>query len=166
MRKLLLLFFLIPLLFTSCNKYKDGPCISFRSAEKRLTGKWRLSQITYNDKDISVAYYASHYDLFPYNIYSDWSQNLFISITHSDASIIATAPLTLNKKKTIITFGMIAQVPYEAIAKDIFTIIPPLSESNDWQILKLKNDALWIKTNFDANNFELHFDLMTDFNDY
>ncbi len=165
MRKLLLLFF-IPLLFTSCNKYPDGPGLSFRSAEKRLTGKWRLSLISYNDTDVTATSDSSHFELYPFNIYSDWSQSYFISITHTDASIIASSPMTLNKKKTVLSFCLLPQAPYEAIARDIFTVVPPLSGPNDWKILRLKNDELWIKTNFDINNYELHFDLLTDFNDY
>ena len=165
MKKLLLALF-IPILFVSCNKYKDGPALSFRSAEKRLCGKWRLSQLLYNEKDITVAYYAPHFDLYPFNIYSDWSQSYFIVISHSDGSVIAKSVMTLNKKKTILTFGMIPEPVRENVARDIFTIIPPLSEENNWTILRLKNNELWICTNFDTNNFEIHFDLTADYNDY
>ncbi len=165
MKKLLLLVF-IPLLFVSCNKYEDGPAISFRSAEKRLCGKWRLSHLLYNNKDITVAYYSPHFDLYPFNIYSDWSQSLYIAITNSDGSVIAKSVMTLNKKKNEMTFGMMPEAPNETIARDIFTIIPPLSGDNKWDILRLKNDELWIRTQFETNNFELHFDLLTDFNDF
>jgi hypothetical protein len=165
MKKLLLILF-IPLLFISCKKYEDGPSISFRTAEKRLSGKWRLSALSYNDKDITVAYYAPHFDLYPFNIYADWSRSYFISITNADGSIIANSEMTLNKKKNVMTFGMLPQAPYESIARDIFTVIPPLSGDNNWTLLKLKNDEFWMRTNFESNNFELHFDLLTDFNDF
>jgi hypothetical protein len=165
MKKFYLLF-LLPLCFVSCKKYEDGPAISFRSVEKRLAGKWRLTDILYNDKDISVAYYASHFDLYPYNIYSDWSHQTFISITHNDNVIIASSILSLNKRKTIMSFAMVTQDYYGDIGNAIFTIIPPLETQNEWKILRLKNDEFWIRTNFDSNNYELHFDLITDFNDY
>jgi hypothetical protein len=165
MKKLILILFL-PLLFTSCNKYEDGPSISFRSAEKRLSGKWRLSELLYNDKDITVAYYSSHLDLYPFNIYSDWSKSYFISITNTDGSLIAESEMTLNKKKNVMTFGMTPKDNYRSLAGDIFTIIPPLSDNNNWTILKLKNNEFWIRTNFESNNFEIHFDLLTDFNDF
>jgi hypothetical protein len=165
MKKTLLLFF-IPLLFISCKKYEDGPAISLRSAEKRLTGKWRVSSLLYNEKDITVSYYASHFDLYPFNIYSDWSQSYFIAITQSDGSVIAKSVMTLNKKKNIMTFGLTPEDTYKILSRDIFTVIPPLSEENNWTIIKLKNDEFWMRTNFESNNFELHFDLLSDFNDY
>lgn len=165
MKKTLILFF-ITFTFLSCSKYEDGPGISFRSAEKRLSGKWRVSQILYDEKDITVAYYSNKYDLYPFNIFSDWSKSFFISITHPDGSIIAQSPLSLNKKKNVMTFGMQPETSYDKIAKDIFAIIPPLSAENNWNILRLKNDEFWIRTTFETNNFELHFNLLSDFNDY
>lgn len=165
MRKLLLILF-IPLLLVSCKKYEDGPSISFRSAEKRLAGKWRVSELLYNDKDITVAYYAPHFDLYPINIYSDWSRSYFISITHTDGSVIAKSVMSLNKKKNVMTFGLVPETPYKDIATNIFTVIPPFSTENNWTILRLKNDEFWIRTNFETNNFELHFDLLNDFNDF
>jgi hypothetical protein len=164
-RQTLILFF-IAVSLISCSKYEDGPGISFRSAEKRLSGKWKVSQLLYNEKDITVAFYAPQLDLYPFNIYSDWSKSYFISITHPDGSIVAKSLLTLNKKKTVITFGMAAEPVRETTAKEIFTIIPPLSLENNWDILRLKNDELWIRTGFETNNYELHFILLSDFNDY
>jgi hypothetical protein len=164
--KKLLFILAIPLLLASCNKYEDGPAISFRSAEKRLCGKWRVSHLLYNEKDITVAYYASHFDLYPFNIYADWSRSYFISITHTDGNIIARSALTLNKKKNVMTFGLIPEDTYKSISLDVFTIIPHLSENNNWTILRLKNNEFWIRTDFETNNFEIHFDLIADFNDY
>jgi hypothetical protein len=165
MKKLLLLFF-ISVSLISCKRYEDGPSISFRSAEKRLTGKWKVSQITNDDKDLTANYYSLGLDQFPFNIYSDWNHQNFISITNADGSIVAKSILSLNKKKNVMTFGLIPETVSKSIANNIFSIIPPLAAGNDWKILRLKNDEFWIRTNFDSNNFEIHFDLITDFNDY
>ena len=100
MKKNISVFALIIVLFASCNKYEDGPSVSFRSAEKRLTGKWGISQILFNDKDISLGYFSSGLEVYPFNIYSDWSRDFFISISHTDGNLIAKSDLTLNDKKT------------------------------------------------------------------
>ena len=64
------------------------------------------------------------------------------------------------------TFGLIPEDTYKSISMDVFTIIPPLSDNNNWTILRLKNNEFWIRTDFETNNFEIHFDLIADFNDY
>jgi len=165
MKKYLSVFFLIIVLF-SCNKYEDGPSVSFRSAEKRLTGKWEISKILFNDKDISEGYFASNLEIFPFSIYSDWSGDYFISISHTDGNLIAKSDLTLNDKKTRITFALVPLPPYESISNDIFCTIPIFKDTTEWKILRLKNDELWIATDFEANNFELRFNLLADYSDY
>ena len=165
MKNLSLLVFISTILI-SCNKYEDGPSVSFRSAEKRLTGKWEVSQILFNEKDISAGYFSSNLNDFPVNIYSDWSKDYFIGISHTNGDVIAKSDLVLNKNKTAITFGLLEQPSYESDAGEIFCIIPPLRDIIEWKILRLKNDELWITTNFDTNNFELHFNLLADFSDY
>lgn len=106
MKKYLSIFFLI-IVSVSCNKYEDGPSVSFRSAEKRLTGKWEISKILFNEKDISLGYFASNLEVFPFSIYSDWSGDYFISISHTDGNLIAKSDLILNDKKTRITFALV-----------------------------------------------------------
>lgn len=36
------------LIFSSCSKYEEGPAISFRKPEKRISGTWQLSFTKYN----------------------------------------------------------------------------------------------------------------------
>jgi len=37
----------------SCSKFEDGPAISFRSKENRLTGKWKLTKWTEKGVDVT-----------------------------------------------------------------------------------------------------------------
>jgi hypothetical protein len=39
----------------SCSKFEDGPAISFRSKENRLTGKWKLTKWTENGVDVTAS---------------------------------------------------------------------------------------------------------------
>lgn len=161
-----LIYLGIIFIFFSCNKYEEGPSFSLRSAEKRLCGQWRLNKLLYNDKDITVAYYSAQLDLYPYNIYSDWSDKLYISVTNPDGKLMAQSPLTLNKTKNIMTFCLLPVSPYENECREIFSIIPLLSGNYDWKILKLKNNEFIIKSVFVSNNFEIQFSLLNDLNDY
>lgn len=160
------LLVLLSAFLISCNKYEDGPSISFQSAEKRLTGKWEVTQILFNEKDISAGYFSSNLNDFPVNIYSDWSKDYFIGISHTNGDVIAKSDLVLNKNKTTVTFGLMTQPSYESLAGEIFSIIPALHDTDEWKILRLKNDELWISTDFDTNTYELHFNLLADFSDY
>ena len=157
---------LLSVFFISCNKYEDGPSISFRSPEKRLTGQWEIKAILFNDLDISLGYFSSKLESYPFSIYSDWSREYFIGISHTNGEIIAKSKLQINDKKNRLTFSLIPEPPYEIISNDIFCTIPALSTINEWKILRLKNDELWISTDFDTNNYELRFTLIADFNDY
>ncbi len=40
----------------SCDKYEDGPLISFRSKKNRLLGKWEVQEFLKNDENITVFY--------------------------------------------------------------------------------------------------------------
>ena len=45
---------LVALLFmASCSKFEDGPAISLRSKENRLTGKWKLIKWTEKGEDVT-----------------------------------------------------------------------------------------------------------------
>ncbi len=56
MKKLYLIPLVTAILFSACKKYKEGPLISFRSVEKRITGTWQITEFTGNGID-SLQYY-------------------------------------------------------------------------------------------------------------
>ncbi|MEI6124600.1 MAG: hypothetical protein WCQ95_13360 [Bacteroidota bacterium] len=165
MKKYLLALLLISS-FYACNKYEDGPAISFRSAEKRLTGQWQVTTVLFNTTDLSAAFLANHFDLYPFSIYSDWNKQYFIGIAETNGNVIAKSNLNISKHKDRLTFGMLAQESYRTVAAQLFSFIPPLCAENEWQITRLKNDELWIKTRFDTNNFEIKFKLISDYSTY
>jgi hypothetical protein len=41
-------FTVFAFIFSSCSKYEEGPAISFRKPEKRISGTWQLSFTKYN----------------------------------------------------------------------------------------------------------------------
>ena len=64
------------------------------------------------------------------------------------------------------TFALLPLPSYESILKNIFCTIPILQDTTEWKILRLKNKELWISTDFDTNNYEIHFYLIADYSDY
>lgn len=43
-------------LFTSCNKYQDGPKFSLLTKKQRLTGDWKVEKVLFNGSDITSLY--------------------------------------------------------------------------------------------------------------
>lgn len=56
MVKIIYYSFVIILVFfsTSCSKYDEGPTLSFKSPEKRITGKWLLDKYYVNDNLVNL----------------------------------------------------------------------------------------------------------------
>ena len=51
MKKILIYLIVITAIASSCKKYEEGPCISLRSPEKRLSGKYTIISYTVNGID-------------------------------------------------------------------------------------------------------------------
>ena len=54
--KFLCFAFLVSIALNSCSKYDEGPCISFKSMEKRLIGLWEFSSISVNSVEYITQY--------------------------------------------------------------------------------------------------------------
>lgn len=63
MKKVFALLFVASIIVTACKKYKEDPFISLRCPEKRLEGKWFLTNYTLNGKGMMHIYGA--HGLFP-----------------------------------------------------------------------------------------------------
>ena len=65
-------FAIILAMFSSCSKYEDGPWISFRSAEKRLTSHvWYVESFKKNDIDLTAEWKNNFNWGFEFNTYYD-----------------------------------------------------------------------------------------------
>jgi hypothetical protein len=160
------LIILLFLLAVSCKKYEEGPLLSFRSAEKRLLGKWQVEMVSVNDANQTPAYLMLDLDEFSYNIFSDWSGKYYINAVDAQDHVVVQSPLSINKKKTEITFRMETVSPYESQAQRILDFFPPFIVENKWQILRLKNDELWISNICENGTYIIHFVIIADFTNY
>ena len=162
-----LCFVLPALLFlAACNKYEDGPALSFRSAEKRLMGKWEVDQTFFDNQDQTEVYRLLDLDEFTFNIFSDWSEKLYINITGQNGDVVAQSDLSLSKDKKYLMFRMEPMPAYETDARRVLEFYPVWSLACNWDILRLRNKQLWIRTGFDSGNYEIHFNLVADFTNY
>jgi hypothetical protein len=78
---LLMLIIIIAFAETSCNKYEEGPLISFRSKKNRLLGVWKVVEFKKDNEDLTQFYqdtcgcnFEFAYDTSPNSPHSKWQQ--------------------------------------------------------------------------------------------
>ena len=105
----------------SCNKYEDGPGISFRGKKNRVDGKWKVSTATYDDNDIAGLYEGMEKTYFYEGTYALGGSNGLFSYS-------GTGTWEFNDDKTAI-------VETEDGSNTATT----------YTITKLKHEELWLK---------------------
>lgn len=155
--KLILLFLLIVLFFTTCKKYPENT-LWFRNPEKVLARgakkPWLLEYYSVNDIDSTSSNYLDAFKELgviigdPYSSYGLYCED------------IIKGGYRFSKKKKIISFGFAmnnfhsssSTYPNYTNQRNIF-----LQSGQDWQILKLCSAQFWITTEFNNIKYELHF---------
>lgn len=112
----------LPILFSSCKKYEDGPMISLLTKKSRLCGEWKLESYTLNDSDLTSAFQLARG--------SDYV-------------------LTISKDETYKEKGNFSDEgtwKFRDNKEAFFRISSkPGAFENTYKILRLKNKSLWIK---------------------
>ena len=150
MKKLPAFIFLSTVLFfTECKKYPEGPAISLRSKKERISNSWKVDQLKINDVD-STAYYT--------NILRDYTLNINKSGSYTITYFVAVPG-----------FGNIANTEngswsFSSNKKDLHLnptsiLIGNVPSSSSWQILKLYEKELWLRS-FDFNGKKTEFHLL------
>ena len=147
MKKNILILLIIVGIAGGC-KYKDGPCISFRSAENRIYGYHTLTKYTVNGEDSLNQYHDSlglkfnfiyddisnvrvcimdgpRRDGFSGDLYWGWeltNDDKILKITGSSGSAYGVGPFGINK-------------------------------TPEWKILKLKANDIMLKTTFNGKEY-------------
>lgn len=127
MKKYILLAFLLPVFFTGCKKYVEGPALSFKSKLERVSNHWKLSQLIVNGKD-ETANFTEFEALF---LDSGTFELYLGALKIQEGSWEFSA-----KKESIIMSG-----------KDILN--QPFSY--EWEIIRLKEKELWTKEDEGGN---------------
>lgn len=135
-----ILLILLPLVaFVSCRKYEEGPNISFRSKEARLTNNWGIESVSINGVNFSQdPYYAKQKHYF----YADGNYRLTIidPITLVAENVQGSWELLDDGRQLNITRNN-----YQGVADSTI----------NYKILKLFEKQLWIRST--DNEQEYHF---------
>lgn len=110
----------------SCSKYQDGPFMSFRSKSKRLAGTWKYYAIVYLDQNISVT------DNLPETRYT----------YTEDGNLYTSAGDTGTWE-----FG-------DGVDLNLTLHRNPTDSLRTFEILRLANKELWLKTGEEEWHFE------------
>ena len=149
----------VVLLLGSCKKYDEGPWISFRSAEKRLIGEYKLTKCTIDGEDVS-SYLINDSVSFEMEFRNDvgYYFNMFIStgIYERNHNIYYIWSFK-NKNTEVSVFDK--EVTYD----DYLCCVPPVipftdEESSMLEIKRLKNNELIYEINYANKNYRYEFD--------
>ena len=148
-------FFLL-ILFThaGCKKYPDGPLISLRTKEHRLTGEWDVEYFSINGYD-STAYLKSKpfYGKYVFSKQEDSHGRKFFaveptSVTHAYGSWEFT-----NRKEDV-------KISCDQTNCDTlsYTTVGAYGRLNiTWEIRRLKDKELWLKTTYNGKEYFVKF---------
>jgi hypothetical protein len=141
MKKTILFLIVIATIASGCKKYEEGPCISFRSAEKRLYGTYRLITYTTNGEDSLNLYCDSLGNFLEFYFdKGDIEIKLGIAGNRNDGEYTLLAcGCSLTNHNTILSF--------EHCGGDLGTgPFTPTSTRIQWEILRLTSKELKMKT--------------------
>ncbi|OQC43867.1 MAG: hypothetical protein BWX61_01114 [Bacteroidetes bacterium ADurb.Bin035] len=128
------------LFLTSCNKYEEGPSISFRSKTERLCNIWNLVKYIYNGSGAIVSP-----DQMETTIEFQKDGDVFItSVSLGITTVSKTGQWEFydNSEKIILTMNTDDDTP----SRDTLTI------------LKLMEEELWLKKEINSDILEYHFE--------
>lgn len=114
---IILTIFIFILASVSCTKYEDGPIITFRSKNTRLSGTWKYESIIYVDQGITVV------DNLPTIVFTCDKNKTYSDNEDSIGTwkFSGEVDLIISKTKNAVT-----------------------SETK-WEIIKLANKQLWLR---------------------
>lgn len=122
------------LTISSCKKYEEGPYLSFKSREDRISNTWGIDRIYKNDEELTVTQQEGWKWTFSKN--GTISRRFFFMGIHYIAN--GTWSLESDDEEIHITLTS-----------------PLYDEDSIWVITKLMEDKLWVKYSDNGDNYEL-----------
>jgi hypothetical protein len=127
------------LTISSCRKYEEGPNISLRKKEARVTNNWRVESAQLNGTEVSAD---------PY-----WTKQKHYMYRDGNYVVTIINPVTLEAKNLQGTWKLYDNDRKLALTTKNFS--GNIDSTNDYNILKLYNKQMWIRKT--DNSLELHF---------
>lgn len=131
----LLLSAMVGATFTSCDNYPEGPLISLTSKTDRVTNNWKIAQAIENGTDVT-----SNYNQYELNL----SENGTAKLTAKYTFLGVNFDFETNGTWAFVSDSQKIAFNYENDAAD-----------GVYQILKLKEDEMWLQKEGEA--LELHY---------
>lgn len=158
MKKSIIILFISTLLMSflgSCKKYDEGPWISLRSKEKRMSGEWEVQKFLVNGYD-STNYFNkydnAHFIFNPYN-------NGRLVLSCFDKSANPKPIIVLNGKWEWISNKNKININYTSSSgaeDNPFELCPfIINNPTDWEIKRLTNSEFYLEANCDGEFFRL-----------
>jgi len=136
------------LLFAGCKKYEDGPGISLRSKQKRITGYWELQGTFADGIEQSIADSSNCKNLgltsAPFSCTCEVSEN---SGTPFNLTLSTNGTWEFGNDKTTLDLHF--------DSANLFKGITLISES--WTIYRLANNYLWIAAVKDGVEYKFKY---------
>jgi len=140
------LLIIIIIMFSSC-KYKDGPVISFRSADARVIGNYSATAYMIDDTDALQLWQDSVSDIL-FSLYHETepTDNWWISTRVGDAFLSGNYRL-LNHDTQLLIYALEENTGYPGNG--------PFRQGMEstWDILKCSKNRLWLLTNFEGHKY-------------
>ena len=144
----LLLVALLLTLLTSCHKYPKDPFLSLKRPEKRILGRYKLIHYYVNGVD-SVG--NSRYHFYSSDNHIIFHANISIAYHTDNGPYIGdrTGVADFRKYKKALYITISDEFPQNIV--NIFVIF-----RSTWDILKLYNNELWLKSTINGSTYEIH----------
>jgi hypothetical protein len=160
MKKIILILIVLTAVLEGCKKYEEGPWLSFRSAEKRIYGIYRLTQYDVNNIDSLVLFNDSLCDTLQFYHSEDSNTNVLkIDGRQNDGGKIyfdGTWKLSNNDKIFIL-------YSFAAYSHGIVhSATGPFSyfTTTEWEILRLTNKEVKMKTIFNSKEYLIKLEVL------
>lgn len=158
---LLTLLMVLTICISSCSKFEDGPCISFKSKEKRLQGEWLLKYWTVDGVD-SLQYWNNYFaneckfNFNPWNgnyapLYIEWgidTSHYYYVFGAYDGFVDEYLSLSAFKPGENST----------AFPLNFLAYPHPNNTLVEWTVKKLEYKEVWFSMNVNNKTYELHLE--------
>ncbi|UPT65293.1 MAG: hypothetical protein M0D57_12040 [Sphingobacteriales bacterium JAD_PAG50586_3] len=124
---------------SSCKKYEEGPYLSFKSREDRISNTWKVEKFYKNGEELTVS------------INQDLSSLNWTFSTNGEVS----RSITINNQPITVSGQWLLQSDDEEVRIVINT--PLYIEDTVWIIVKLMEDEFWVRYSVDGDVYEAHF---------
>jgi hypothetical protein len=134
MRKFKLLFLVAivaSLAFSSCKKYEEGPSLTLRSRESRITGEWKMTKDTENGAAQTI----------DPNFRMKIEKGGTLTWTNTTGSMAGTWEFISNDEKVRFTFTYAG-----------------FTSSDDWTIMRLSSKELFLEQQDDNDLYRMEFE--------